>query len=147
MPIDPLLQGGANSSIDQLLAWSLRNKFLVLIFVFIAGVFGIRSVTQLPIDAVPDVTNVQVQILTEAPGLGPEDVEGFLTVPVEQAMGGVPHVEEMRSLSRFGLSVVTVVFEEGTDIWWARQVLGERLIEAREAIPAGYGTPELGPVS
>jgi cobalt-zinc-cadmium resistance protein CzcA len=147
MPTDPLLHGGGPDIIDRVLAWSLRNRVLVLILVFVMAALGFRSVLQLPIDAVPDVTNVQIQILTEAPGLGPEEVERFLTVPVEQAMGGVPKVEEMRSLSRFGLSVVTVVFEEGTEIWWARQVLGERLNEAREAIPEGYGQPEMGPVS
>lgn len=147
MHTDPLLHGGGPDLIDRILAWSLRNRALVLILVFVMAVAGFRSVLQLPIDAVPDVTNVQIQILTEAPGLGPEEVERFLTVPVEQAMGGVPKVEEMRSLSRFGLSVVTVVFEEGTEIWWARQVLGERLSEAREAIPEGYGQPEMGPVS
>lgn len=144
---NPKLTDTGPSFIDHLIAWSLRNKALVLILTAMLAVAGVRSVLQLPIDAVPDVTNVQVQILTEAPGLGPEEVERFLTVPVEQAMGGVPNVEEMRSLSRFGLSVVTVVFEEGTDIWWARQVLGERLNEAREAIPEGYGEPEMGPVS
>lgn len=147
MPTDPQLTDSGPSVIDHLIAWSLRNKALVLIFVTMLAISGVRSVLQLPIDAVPDVTNTQVQILTEAPGLGPEEVERFLTVPVEQAMGGVPKVEEMRSLSRFGLSVVTVVFEEGTDIWWARQVLGERLSEARDAIPEGYGVPEMGPVS
>jgi cobalt-zinc-cadmium resistance protein CzcA len=105
MHTDPLLHGGGPDLIDRILAWSLRNRALVLILVFVMAVAGFRSVLQLPIDAVPDVTNVQIQILTEAPGLGPEEVERFLTVPVEQAMGGVPKVEEMRSLSRFGLSV------------------------------------------
>ncbi|MFZ5480816.1 MAG: efflux RND transporter permease subunit [Myxococcota bacterium] len=147
MHTDPLLHAGGPDLVDRILAWSLRNKVLVLIFTAVAAVAGVWCVLRLPIDAVPDVTNVQVQILTEAPGLGPEEVERFLTVPVEQAMGGIPKVEEMRSLSRFGLSVVTVVFEEGTDIWWARQVLGERLVEARESIPEGYGEPEMGPVS
>lgn len=144
---DNVVKAEGPDLIDGLLTWSLRNKVLVLFIVFAVSALGFRSVLRLPIDAVPDVTNVQVQILTEAPGLGPEEIERFLTVPVEQAMGGVPGVEEMRSLSRFGLSVVTVVFAEGTDIWWARQVLGERLFEAREAIPEGYGEPELGPVS
>lgn len=133
--------------VDRLLSWSLQNKLLVVIFTALIALIGVRSAVRLPVDAVPDVTNVQIQILTEAPGLGPEEVERFLTVPVEQAVGGVPAVEEMRSLSRFGLSVVTVVFEEGTDIWWARQLIGERLVEAREAIPEGYGEPEMGPVS
>src|SRR5690349_15038492 len=108
---------------------------------------GIRSALSLPIDAVPDVTNVQVQILTDSPALGPLEIERFITVPVEQALGGMPHLTELRSISRFGLSAITAVFDEGTDIWWARQIVAERLSEAREAIPEGYGEPELGPVS
>jgi cobalt-zinc-cadmium resistance protein CzcA len=96
---------------------------------------------------VPDVTNVQVQILTDSPGLGPLEVERFVTYPVEGAMSGLPEVEEIRSLSRFGLSVVTVVFHEGTDIYWARQMVSERLTEARDAIPEGFGEPEMAPIS
>src|SRR6185369_9425884 len=94
---------------------------------------------------VPDVTNVQVQVLTRANGLGPLEVERFITTPVEVAMGGLPHLEQMRSVSRFGLSAVTLVFEEGTDLYWARQLVGEHLSETGEAIPDGFGTPELGP--
>ncbi len=101
----------------------------------------------LPIDAVPDVTNVQVQILTSAPALAPEEVEKFITTPVELAMSGLPNLEEVRSLSRFGLSAVTVVFKDGTDIYFARQLVNQRVQEAREAIPPGYGEPEMGPVS
>ena len=95
----------------------------------------------------PDVTNVQVQILTDSPGLAPEEVERFITFPVETAMSGLPRIEQIRSLSRFGLSVVTVVFHEGTDIYWARQLVSERLAVAREGIAEGYGEPELGPIS
>ena len=95
----------------------------------------------------PDVTNVQVQVLTKAPVLGPEETEQFITFPIEAAMSGVPHVEEIRSLSQLGLSAITIVFEEGTDIFWARQQVGERLVVARDTIPAGVGIPELGPIS
>ncbi len=102
---------------------------------------------QLPVDAVPDVTNVQVQVLTNAPALGPVEVEQFVTFPVEAAMSGLPRVTDIRSVSRFGLSLVTVVFEEGTDIYWARQLVGERLSQARENIPAGFGDPEMGPIT
>jgi cobalt-zinc-cadmium resistance protein CzcA len=98
-------------------------------------------------DAVPDVTNIQVQILTKAPALGPEEVEKFITTPVELAMSGLPGLEDVRSTSRFGLSAVTVVFEDGTDIYFARQLINERLQQAREAIPEGYGEPEMGPIS
>lgn len=132
---------------DRIIAASLRDRLLVVIGVVLLIVAGVHSALSLPIDAVPDVTNVQVQILTNSPGLGPEEIERFITTPVESSMGGVPDVVELRSLSRFGLSVVTVVFEEGTDIWWARQAISERLVEAREAIPEGYGEPEMGPIS
>jgi cobalt-zinc-cadmium resistance protein CzcA len=93
------------------------------------------------------VTNVQVQVLTNSPGLAPEEVERFVTFPVETAMSGLPRIEELRSVSKFGLSAVTLVFEEGTDIYWARQLVSERLSEAREAIPEGYGDPAMGPIS
>ena len=128
-------------------AFSVQNRFLIIFFVLLAGVIGVRSMRELPVDAVPDVTNVQVQVLTNAPGLGPLDVERFVTFPVESVMSGLPRVDEVRSLSRFGLSAVTIVFEEGTDIYFARQLVSERLSEARNAIPVGFGEPEMGPIS
>jgi cobalt-zinc-cadmium resistance protein CzcA len=133
--------------IQRLVDFSLDNRFLVVVLWLLIVAFGINALTQLPIDAVPDVTNVQVQILTNSPGLAPEEVENFISFPVETAMSGLPKIEEIRSVSKFGLSVVTVVFEEGTDIYWARQLVGERLTAAREQIPEGYGEPELGPIS
>jgi heavy metal efflux system protein len=142
-----LLAGGGASLLDRIAATSLRNRLLALIGLLLVVALGIRAMFNLPIDAVPDVTNVQVQVLTDSPALGPLEIERFITTPVEQAMGGLPRLEELRSLSRFGLSAVTVVFEEGTDIWWARQVVGERIAEVREDIPEGYGEPEMGPVS
>ncbi len=144
---EKLLDGGGPGVLDRTLAVVLRNKALVLIGVVLWIVLGTRAASELPIDAVPDVTNVQVQILTDSPGLSPLEVERFVTWPVETAMSGLPETEEVRSLSRFGLSVVTVVFEEGTDLWWARQLVSERLNNARESIPAGYGEPEIGPPS
>ncbi|MCB9759094.1 MAG: efflux RND transporter permease subunit [Alphaproteobacteria bacterium] len=133
--------------LDRLIAGALRNKALVLLGAFLVAALGFRAAQTLPIDAVPDVTNVQVQVLTDAPGLPPLEVERFVTWPVETAMSGLPRTQEVRSLSRFGLSVVTVVFEEGTDLWWARQLVSERLSAAREGIPEGYGEPEMGPPS
>lgn len=133
--------------IQRIVNFSLDNRFLVVVLWLLIGAVGIRAMLQLPIDAVPDVTNVQVQVLTNSPGVAPEEMEQFITFPVESAMSGLPKVEEIRSVSKFGLSVVTVVFEEGTDIYWARQLVGERLNSAREQIPAGYGSPELGPIS
>lgn len=128
-------------------SFCIQHRFLVIFGVLLIGALGVRAAQQLPIDAVPDVTNVQVQVLTTAPALGPFEVEQYITVPVETVMSGLPRVEQVRSLSRFGLSAVTIVFEEGTDIYFARQLVSERLADAREAIPEGYGSPELGPIS
>ncbi len=133
--------------INAIVNMSLRHRLVVVFFVFLVGVLGLRAMDELPIDAVPDVTNVQVQVLTNAPALGPLEVERFVTFPVETVMSGLPGVEELRSVSRFGLSAVTIVFEEGTDILRARQLVEERLSAARDAIPQGYGEPEMGPIS
>ncbi len=133
--------------IERVLEWSLKNRAMVVIASLVLVVGGLTAMSRLPIDAVPDVTNVQVQILTSSPALGPEEVEKFVTTPVEQAMSGLPDLVEVRSTSKFGLSAVTVVFEDGTDIYFARQQISERLVAAKEAIPPGYGEPEMGPVS
>jgi len=132
---------------NRVIDFSLNNRFLVSTLWLLVVVLGIRSMRDLPIDAVPDVTNVQVQILTNCRGLAPQEVERFITFPVETAMSGLPRVEEIRSVSKFGLSAVTVVFEEDSDIYWCRQLVGERLTEARDAIPEGYGEPEMAPIS
>lgn len=133
--------------IEKFVIFCLKNRFLVIFMVLAIGAIGVRAVNHLPIDAVPDVTNVQVQVLTNAPSLGPVEVEQYVTVPIERVMSGLPHVEKVRSLSRFGLSAITIVFEEGTDIFFARQLVSERLSEAREVIPKGYGSPALGPIT
>ncbi len=131
----------------NLIAFALRNRLLILALTTLLVGVGIWSMIRLPIDAIPDVTNVQVQINTNAPALSPLEVEQRITLPVELAMFGLPNLEEVRSLSKFGLSQVTVVFEDGTDIYFARQQVQERLQEAREQIPEGFGTPEMGPIS
>ncbi|MGB0908164.1 MAG: efflux RND transporter permease subunit [Maricaulaceae bacterium] len=110
----------------------------------LGGLFAFRG---LPVDAFPDPSPSLVQVFTETEGLSPEEVERYVTFPVETAMSGLPKVEEIRSVSNFGLSIVNVYFEDGTDVYFARQVVGERLPEAREAIPAGFGTPKMGPIS
>ena len=110
----------------------------------IGGVFAFRA---LPVDALPDPSPSLVQIFTETDGLSPEEVERYVTFPVESAMSGLPEVEEIRSVSNFGLSIVNVYFKDGTDVYFARQVVGERLPEASEAIPEGFGTPKMGPIS
>jgi cobalt-zinc-cadmium resistance protein CzcA len=133
--------------IERLIDFSIRNRAVVVFGVLLMGALGLRAAQQLPIDAVPDVTNVQVQVLTTAPALGPLEVEKFITFPIETVMSGLPHLAEVRSLSKFGLSSVTIVFEEGTDIYFARQLVAERLADARQAVPEGYGNPAMGPVS
>ncbi|MCK6527695.1 CusA/CzcA family heavy metal efflux RND transporter [Myxococcota bacterium] len=132
---------------DRLIRFSIEQRFLVLALALLLVGAGLQALRQLPIDAVPDVTNVQVQVLTSSPALGPVEVERFITFPVEMAMTGLPGLEEVRSVSKFGLSVVTVVFEDGTDIYFARQLVQERLTTAKEEIPEGYGSPEMGPIS
>ncbi|QSQ17651.1 efflux RND transporter permease subunit [Myxococcus landrumensis] len=132
---------------DRLIHFSIKNRLLIFVLTLVLVGFGLNALRKLPIDAVPDVTNVQVQILTSSPGLGPVEVERFITVPVETSMSGLPDTEEIRSVSKFGLSVVTVVFEEGVDIYFARQLIQERLAAAKESIPPGYGSPEMGPIS
>ena len=133
--------------LNALIETALRNRFLVLMGTLLVAGMGVHSALNLPIDAVPDLTNVQVQVITEAPALSPLEVETLLSFPVEGAMSGLPNVEQIRSISKFGISVVTVVFKEGTDIYRARQLVGERLTKAASAIPPGYGTPTLGPIS
>ena len=133
--------------LERIVSWSLANRALVLIGAGLAVAAGAVALARLPIDAVPDVTTVQVQILTKSPALGPLEVEQFITYPIEAAMNGLPDLVEIRSTSRYGLSAVTVVFEDGVDVYFARQLVAERLAQAREAIPEGLGNPELGPVT
>ena len=133
--------------VEPIIRWALQNRFIVLLLSLLILGMGAIAATTIPLDAVPDLTNIQVQILTNSPSLGPVEVEQFITFPVENAMSGVPKVDEVRSISRFGLSAVTVTFEDGTDIYWARNQVNERLQKARENIPPGMGTPELGPIA
>jgi heavy metal efflux system protein len=133
--------------VNHIIEWSLNNRFIVMLLAVIALGLGGFAATTIPLDAVPDLTNVQVQILTNSPALGPVEVEQFITFPVENAMSGIPKVDEIRSISRFGLSAVTVTFEDGTDIYWARNIVSQRLLRAKEEIPPGMGTPELGPIA
>lgn len=127
--------------------WSLRNRPVVLVAVALFVFIGIRSALLLPIDAVPDITNIQVQVITAAPALSPVEVEQYVSVPVERAMAGIPRATQIRSISKYGLSVVTVVFRDDTDIYFARQLVNERMREAQDKVPAQYGKPEMGPIS
>ena len=133
--------------INALIRFSVSQRLLVLLMVAIIIGAGIYSFQRLPIDAVPDVTNVQVQVLTAAPSLAPLEIERQITFPVEVAMSGLPDIEEIRSVSKFGLSAVTVVFDDSVDTYFARQLVLERLSQAREQIPESIGSPEMGPIS
>ncbi len=133
--------------LDKIIQFSIKNKIVIGVMTFLLTIWGVWSATKLPIDAVPDITNNQVQIFTACPTLAGQEVEQLVTFPIEQSIANVPRIEEIRSISRFGLSVVTVVFEESVDIYFARQLINERLKEATDKIPQGIGTPELAPVS
>src|ERR1044072_8308094 len=133
--------------INALIQFSISQKLIVILLVAIMAAAGAYSLINLPIDAVPDVTNVQVQGLTGAPSLAPLEIERQITFPVEVAMSGLPNVEEIRSVSKFGISNVTIVFSDSTDIYFARQLVLERLATAREQIPSNIGAPEMGPIA
>jgi heavy metal efflux system protein len=131
---------------DQILWFSIHHRWLVLLTTLAMAALGIDSYQRLPIDAVPDITNVQVQVNTEAPGYSPLEAEQRITLPVEVKLAGLPRLQSTRSLSRYGLSQVTVIFEDGTDIYFARQLVNERLQEAREQLPPGI-SPTMGPIA
>ena len=133
--------------IDKIISFSINNKLIIVLMVLGLIVWGGYSVARLPVDAVPDITDNQVQIITITPALAAQEVERLITFPIEITMATIPDIEEIRSFSRFGLSLVTVVFKEKTDIYWARQQISERLAEAEKQIPEGIGTPEMGPVT
>ncbi len=133
--------------INNIIKFSINNRFFVLIAVLFLIGGGVWSAINLPIDAVPDVTNKQVQINTVAPALAPEEIERQITFPLEVALAGMPRLVETRSISQFGLSQVTVIFEDNVDIYFARQLVQERLVSAGESLPPGISPPSMGPVS
>jgi cobalt-zinc-cadmium resistance protein CzcA len=133
--------------LNQIISFSIKNKLIIgLMTMFLVG-YGLYQTTKLPIDAVPDITNNQVQVITTAPSYGASDIERLITFPIEQANNNISGLKEIRSFSRFGLSLVTIVFEDDVDVYWARQQVTERLQKVQTEIPQGIGTPELGPVS
>ncbi len=133
--------------LDKIIQFSIKNKFIILLFTLVLIAWGSYSVKNLPLDALPDVTNNQVQIITTAPTLASQEVEQLITYPLEQSVRTIPKVIELRSISRFGLSVVTVVFKDDVDIYWAREQIFQRLNEAKENIPPYAGSPELAPIT
>jgi cobalt-zinc-cadmium resistance protein CzcA len=132
---------------EKLIRFVLHSRLLMSVLGVLVLAAGWFSYKQLPVDAFPDVTPALVQVFTETEGLAPEEVEKFVTYPVETAMNGLPRLKEIRSISNFGLSVINIYFEDGTDVYFARQLVGERLQLAREQIPAGFGDPEMGPIA
>lgn len=133
--------------INSLILFSIKNKLVIGMATLALIAVGVWSAIKIPLDAVPDITNNQVQIITTAPSLASQEVERLITFPIELTMATIPGIEEVRSFSRFGLSVVTIVFEEGIDIYWARQQVNERLTDAKNEIPKGIGDPKLAPVT
>ena len=133
--------------IENIIRFSLKNKFIIGLFVLALIGWGTYSLTRLPIDAIPDITNNQVQIIAIAPSLAVQEVESFITAPIEIAVANIPDIMELRSISRLGLSVITIVFKDDVDLYWARQQLSERLKEAGDVIPAGLAKIELAPIS
>ncbi|MCA3843778.1 MAG: efflux RND transporter permease subunit, partial [Burkholderia sp.] len=122
---------------ERLIRFAIAHRWLVMLAIAAVAALGVFSYQRLPIDAVPDITNVQVQINTSAPGYSPLEAEQRITYPVETVMAGLPGLEQTRSISRYGLSQVTVIFKDGTDIYFARQLVNERIQEAKDKLPAG----------
>ncbi len=133
--------------LNKIIEFSIKNKLIIGLFVVALIGYGVYEVKKLPIDAVPDITDNQVQVITVAPSLGAPDVERLITFPIEQVNNNIPGLKSLRSFSRFGLSVVTIVFDDDTDIYWARQQVSERLQQVQDQIPKGFGTPTLAPVT
>ncbi len=133
--------------LNKIIEFSVRNKLIIGLFTIALAGYGIYDFTRLPIDAVPDITNNQVQVITIAPSFGATDIERLVTFPIEQANNNISGLHEIRSFSRFGLSLVTIVFDDGVDVYWARQQVAERLQKVQMQIPPGIGVPELGPVT
>ncbi|MBN2263099.1 MAG: efflux RND transporter permease subunit, partial [Prolixibacteraceae bacterium] len=133
--------------LNKIIDFSIRNKLIAILLTLTIAVFGIYALTQIPLGAVPDITNNQVQVITTSTSLSTQDVEQFITYPVELEMSNLPGVKEIRSISKFGLSVVTIVFDDNMGTYLPRQLIAEKIKSASENIPAGFGTPEMGPIS
>ncbi|MDA3879942.1 MAG: efflux RND transporter permease subunit [Prolixibacteraceae bacterium] len=133
--------------LNKIIGLSIKNKLIVLLLTSTIAIYGIYALTQIPLGAVPDITNNQVQVITTSTSLSTQDVEQFITYPVELEKSNLPGVEEIRSISKFGLSVVTIVFSEDMGTYLPRQLIAEKIKSAAENIPKGFGTPEMGPIS
>src|SRR5512146_1698810 len=132
--------------LERLMSLSLRTRLMVLLLVLTISGLGTWAVSTIPIDAFPDVTNIQVEVISTAPGLSPLEIERFVTYPIEMSMRGLPGLTEMRSVTKYGISVVTVVFRDDVDIYFARQQVHERVADVERTLPEGVET-EMGPIA
>ena len=132
---------------DRIIRYSIKNKLVIAVLTLALIVWGVYSLNRLPVDALPDITNNQVQIITRTPTLAAQEVEQFVTYPIEKSMANLQDLVEMRSFSRFGLSVITIVFKDDVNIYFARQLISEKLKGAEKVIPENMGRPELAPVT
>ena len=133
--------------LDRIIKFSITHKLIVLLFTIFLVAFGVYSLTNIPIGAVPDITNNQVQVITTSQNLSTQDMEQYITYPIELEMANLPGVKEIRSVSKFGLSVVTIVFEGNMGTYLPRQLIAEKIKSASEKIPEGFGKPEMGPIT
>lgn len=133
--------------LEKIIDYSLKNKLISILFTFTIAAFGIYAILKIPIGAVPDITNNQVQVITTSGNLSTQEIERFITTPIELEMANLPSVVEIRSISKFGLSVVTIVFEENIGTYLPRQLIAEKIKTASANIPEGFGTPEMGPIT
>ncbi|MEC7432902.1 MAG: efflux RND transporter permease subunit, partial [Pseudomonadota bacterium] len=133
--------------VNAIVNYALNNRLMTIVFAIAVIVAGVFSFQKLPVDAFPDATPTMVQVFTASPGLSPVDIETLISYPIEISMYGIPKLQKVQSTSIFGLSRVTIYFEDGTDIYFARRLVNERLSEAKRQIPEGMGQPELGPIA
>ncbi|MFT5749809.1 MAG: cobalt-zinc-cadmium resistance protein CzcA, partial [Ancylomarina sp.] len=133
--------------LEKIIDFSIKNKLIVILFTLSIALFGGYAILKIPIGAVPDITNNQVQVITTSGNLSTQEIEQFITAPIELEMANLPGVEEIRSISKFGLSVVTIVFNEEIGTYLPRQLIAEKIKTASANIPDGFGTPEMGPIT
>jgi len=133
--------------LEKIIDFSIKNKLIVFLFTLTIAAFGLYAVFKIPVGAVPDITNNQVQVITTSGNLSTQEIEQYITAPVEMEMANLPGVKEIRSVSKFGISLVTIVFEEGLGTYLPRQLIAEKIKSAAATIPEGFGEPEMGPIT
>jgi cobalt-zinc-cadmium resistance protein CzcA len=133
--------------LEKIIDFSIKNKLIIILFTLTVASFGLYAVFRIPVGAVPDITNNQVQVITTSGNLSTQEIEQYITAPVEMEMANLPGVKEIRSVSKFGISLVTIVFDEKSGTYLPRQLIAEKLKSASASIPEGFGEPEMGPVT